>query len=264
ALRLNRTLLWLSLAYNRIGDGGATKLAEVLAPFALTHEEVVERRVLLLETQGRQKSPPSARRPDSKSERSTSQLGSSTNIEKSKTGRVTSKKRKELGIPDKFISQTQLSLKKEEVRMMRRGSVALDARGSKTKLHRSVKEKRAVTQEQEAAEVLNPLIDFVEHRDGKVYLPGNLCLMSLNLTHNQITETGLKAFLTTVKTQTHNVKQSPDGRTTSGLLRLLITKNAFDLTCETYTLLQELMLVRDPVAKHQVVCSPTSLQNEQQ
>ncbi|XP_041037740.1 leucine-rich repeat-containing protein 71-like, partial [Carcharodon carcharias] len=116
----------------------------------------------------------------------------------------------------------------------------------------------------QAAEILNPLIDFAEHRDGNVYLPGNLCLMSLNLTHNQITETGLKAFLTMVKTQTHNVKQSPDGRTTSGLLRLSITRNAFALTCETYTLLQELMLTRDPVAKHQVICSPTPLHDEQQ
>uniref|UniRef100_A0A8C4V256 Leucine rich repeat containing 71 n=1 Tax=Falco tinnunculus TaxID=100819 RepID=A0A8C4V256_FALTI len=47
-LRLNRSLLFLSLENNDIGDVGATRLAEVLAPFALTHDEVVERRRLLL------------------------------------------------------------------------------------------------------------------------------------------------------------------------------------------------------------------------
>ncbi|MGH0177304.1 UNVERIFIED_CONTAM: hypothetical protein FKN15_074145 [Acipenser sinensis] len=47
-LRLNRTLLCLSLAHNGIGDEGALKLAEVLGSFALTHEETVERRRLLL------------------------------------------------------------------------------------------------------------------------------------------------------------------------------------------------------------------------
>ncbi|KAF5904308.1 histone-lysine N-methyltransferase SETDB1-A-like isoform X1, partial [Clarias magur] len=43
-LRLNHTLLHLSLANNHIGDVGAVQLAQVLGPFALTHEEIVERR----------------------------------------------------------------------------------------------------------------------------------------------------------------------------------------------------------------------------
>uniref|UniRef100_A0A8C9L9A4 Leucine rich repeat containing 71 n=1 Tax=Pavo cristatus TaxID=9049 RepID=A0A8C9L9A4_PAVCR len=51
-LRWNRSLLSLSLAHNRIGDVGAQKLAEVLQPFKLRHEEVVQRRQLLMEAQG--------------------------------------------------------------------------------------------------------------------------------------------------------------------------------------------------------------------
>ncbi|XP_028820272.1 leucine-rich repeat-containing protein 71 isoform X2 [Denticeps clupeoides] len=47
-LRLNRSLLCLSLSNNGIGDAGAASLAEVLGPFPLTHEEVVERRKLLI------------------------------------------------------------------------------------------------------------------------------------------------------------------------------------------------------------------------
>ncbi|XP_055648385.1 leucine-rich repeat-containing protein 71-like [Falco peregrinus] len=48
-LRLNRSLLFLSLENNDIGDVGPPGwLRWVLAPFALTHDEVVERRRLLL------------------------------------------------------------------------------------------------------------------------------------------------------------------------------------------------------------------------
>ncbi|TKS88350.1 Leucine-rich repeat-containing protein 71 [Collichthys lucidus] len=45
----NKNLLSLNLAFNCIGDEGAAHIAKTLAEFALTHEEVVERRKLLLE-----------------------------------------------------------------------------------------------------------------------------------------------------------------------------------------------------------------------
>uniref|UniRef100_A0A8C2ZYP4 Leucine rich repeat containing 71 n=1 Tax=Cyclopterus lumpus TaxID=8103 RepID=A0A8C2ZYP4_CYCLU len=48
-LRFNRGLLVLSLCNNHIGDSGAAHLAAILGEFALTHEEVVERRKMLLE-----------------------------------------------------------------------------------------------------------------------------------------------------------------------------------------------------------------------
>uniref|UniRef100_A0A3Q3WRW4 Uncharacterized protein n=1 Tax=Mola mola TaxID=94237 RepID=A0A3Q3WRW4_MOLML len=48
-LRLNRALLILSLSNNQIGDSGAARLAAILGDFALTHEEIVVRRKLLLE-----------------------------------------------------------------------------------------------------------------------------------------------------------------------------------------------------------------------
>ena len=44
---MNRILLCLSLASNRITDKGAMKFGELLSRFPLTHEEVVERRKLL-------------------------------------------------------------------------------------------------------------------------------------------------------------------------------------------------------------------------
>ncbi|XP_067883128.1 leucine-rich repeat-containing protein 71 isoform X2 [Heterodontus francisci] len=267
-LRLNRTLLWLTLAYNQIGDRGAIKIAEVLSPFALTHQEVVERRLLLLDSHERQRSPISSRRPESKSDRSSSHLGSGTNLDKleksAKSGRNTSKKKdkvekglKEQPILDRPIaSVTQMLLKKEEARMGKRGSIASDLRISKTKVTRSGKDKRNIGQEHEFVEFLHPLVEFAEHRAGQIQLSGNICLLSLNLTHNRITETGLKSLLMMVRTQIQNAKLSHDGRSTGGLLRLAVAKNIFPPACETYTQLHDLMLTRDPVTKHRVVCSP--------
>uniref|UniRef100_A0A3B3Z7D5 Uncharacterized protein n=1 Tax=Periophthalmus magnuspinnatus TaxID=409849 RepID=A0A3B3Z7D5_9GOBI len=51
-LRLNRALIYLSLANNQIGDSGAAHISKILGEFPLTHEEVVERRKLLIEKQG--------------------------------------------------------------------------------------------------------------------------------------------------------------------------------------------------------------------
>ncbi|KAF0024585.1 hypothetical protein F2P81_023387 [Scophthalmus maximus] len=45
----NKNLLSLNLAFNSIGDAGAAHIAQILGDFALTHDEVVERRRLLLE-----------------------------------------------------------------------------------------------------------------------------------------------------------------------------------------------------------------------
>ena len=46
-LRMNRSLLSLSLASNEIKDEGCKALAGVLQRFPLTHEEVVQRRKLI-------------------------------------------------------------------------------------------------------------------------------------------------------------------------------------------------------------------------
>uniref|UniRef100_UPI00398E689D leucine-rich repeat-containing protein 71 n=1 Tax=Pristiophorus japonicus TaxID=55135 RepID=UPI00398E689D len=269
-LRLNRTLLWLSLAYNQIGDRGAIKLAEVLGSFALTHEEVVERRLLHLEMHEIPRSPLFSKRPDSKSDRSSnSQFGSSTNMDKGdksqKSTKTLSKKKdkKDVFSQDKLtLSSSQLLPKKDELKMLKRGSIGVDSKISRTKILRPGKDKRYLLHGQEVHEHLNPLLEFVEHRNGNVYLAGNICLMSMNLTHNRITETGVKAFLTMIKEQIQNAKLCPDGRSSSGLLRLSLTKNAFPATCETDTRLQELMLARDPIAKHRVICTPAPMHGE--
>ncbi|XP_055439903.1 leucine-rich repeat-containing protein 71 isoform X6 [Bubalus kerabau] len=230
-LRLNRSLLWLSLAHNRIQDKGALKLAEVLRPFELTHIEVVERRRLLLEkgSQERSRSPSTSRHGDSKTERDKNQLmgvSSFALVEKDKTQTV--KTPKEVTIPEQKLSK---------------------GKGAKT----GSKEKRSILMESElvgeATEMVNPLLEPVEHRDGKVFMPGNKVLLHLNLIRNRITEVGLEAFLTVVQYQAQFAKSKSASKGPVGLLWLSLAKNCFSPQCPAYTMIQELMLPRDPISK---------------
>ncbi|XP_036046041.1 leucine-rich repeat-containing protein 71 isoform X1 [Onychomys torridus] len=273
-LRLNRSLLWLSLAHNRIQDKGALKLAEVLRPFELTHTEVVERRRLLLEkgTQERSsRSPSSSRHGDSKTEREKSQTTGISNVtsvdkpekmqtlktpkglgkKKEKSGEVV--KKEEKSGPGQ--SPTQGTPKKEDATKAGKGKVTIpEQKMSKGKgMKTGSKEKRSTFLESEqlvveATEMVNPLLEPVEHRDGKVFMPGNKVLLHLNLLRNRITEVGLEGFLTAVQYQVQVSKpRTSSSKGPLGLLWLSLEKNCFDLQCPTYTMIQELMLPRDPV-----------------
>ncbi|XP_059888097.1 leucine-rich repeat-containing protein 71 [Delphinus delphis] len=273
-LRLNRSLLWLSLAHNRIQDKGALKLAEVLRPFELTHTEVVERRRLLLEKGSQERlrshSLPPLRHGDSKTEREKNQLmrvSSFAMVEKdkmqtTKTPKGLGKKKEKSGEVVKKEeksgsgqSPTQGTPKKEDSTKTGKGKVTIpEQKLSKGKGTKTVsKEKRSILPESEvvgeATEMVNPLLEPVEHRDGKVFMPGNRVLLHLNLLRNRITEVGLEAFLTAVQYQAQFSESKSASRGPVGLLRLSLAKNCFSPQCPAYTTIQELMLPRDPVSK---------------
>ncbi|XP_072686149.1 leucine-rich repeat-containing protein 71 isoform X2 [Canis lupus baileyi] len=272
-LRLNRALLWLSLAHNRIQDQGALKLAEVLRPFELTHTEVVERRRLLLEkgSQERSRSPSSSRHGDSKTERDKNPLmgvSSAALAEKAdktqttKTPKSQSKKKDKSGEVAKKEeksgsgqSPTQGTPKKEDPSKAGKGKVTIpEQKPSKGKGPKTGnKEKRSFLLESElvaeASEVVNPLLEPVEHRDGKVFMPGNKVLLHLNLMRNRITDVGLEGFLATVQHQAEFSKSKSATKGPVGLLCLSLAKNYFSPQCPTYTMIQELMLSRDPISK---------------
>ncbi|KAM4861229.1 leucine-rich repeat-containing protein 71 isoform 5-T5 [Thomomys bottae] len=221
-LRLNRSLLWLSLAHNRIQDKGALKLAEVLRPFELTHTEVVERRRLLLEKGSQERSRSEVVKKDEKS-------GSGP-------------------------SPTQGAAKKEDMTKSAKGKVTIpEQKLTKGKnIKTGGKEKRSIFLESEqlvaeATEMVNPLLEPVEHRDGKVFMPGNKVLLHLNLLRNRITEVGLEGFLTAVRYQVQFSKHKTSSKGPVGLLWLSLAKNYFHPQCHTYTMIQELMLPRDPI-----------------
>ncbi|XP_062821192.1 leucine-rich repeat-containing protein 71 isoform X4 [Anolis carolinensis] len=245
-LRLNRSLLSLSLAHNRIGDEGALKIAEP------------QRHVEL------------------KSERPSSHV-SNTAIDKLQTVKTTkdtkkkkdkesAKKEKEKEKEEKekgqgsggavVVSSTTSQAKKEETKEAKQAKKGVErpvaeqkpSRGKGTKS--SNKDKRAQAVEVEVAEpteIVNPLLEQAEHRDGKVFLPGNRVLIYLNLIRNRITETGLKGFLAAVEQQTSRV--APGGKGSTGLLRLSLGKNNYPAESKTYARIQELMMARDPLPK---------------
>uniref|UniRef100_A0A8D0G5N7 Uncharacterized protein n=1 Tax=Sphenodon punctatus TaxID=8508 RepID=A0A8D0G5N7_SPHPU len=101
----------------------------------------------------------------------------------------------------------------------------------------------------EPTEMVNPLLEQAEHRDGKVFLHGNRVLINLNLTRNQITEQGLKAFLAAVESQQQSCKVGTGAKGHLGLLRLSLGKNKFPSESSTFAKIQELMVTRDPIAK---------------
>ncbi|XP_051013361.1 leucine-rich repeat-containing protein 71 isoform X2 [Acomys russatus] len=284
-LRLNRSLLWLSLAHNQIQDKGALKLAEVLRPFELTHREVVERRRLLLEkgSQERSRSPSSSRHGDSKMDREKSQtVGASSAALSDKPEKMQSLKApKGLGKkkekPGEIVkkeeksgpgqSPTQGTPKKEDATKAGKGKVTIPeqkmSKGKGTKM--GSKEKRSILLDSEnlgqslnynqhskpllveATEMVNPLLEPVEHRDGKVFMPGNRVLLHLNLLRNRITEVGLEGFLTAVQYQVQASKARTSSKAPMGLLGLSLAKNCFDPQCPKHIMIQELMLPRDPV-----------------
>nr|XP_015310903.1 PREDICTED: leucine-rich repeat-containing protein 71 isoform X1 [Macaca fascicularis] len=285
-LRLNRSLLWLSLAHNRIQDKGALKLAEVLRAFELTHTEVVERRRLLLEkgTQERSRSPSSSRHGDSKTDREKSQMVGISNsalVDKTdktqtmKTPKGLGKKKEkswELAKKEEKSgsgqSPTQGTPKKEDATKAGKGKVTIpEQKPSRIKgIKIGSREKRSILPESEhlgqsldysrqskhqlvveATEVINPLLEPVEHRDGKVFMPGNKVLLHLNLLRNCITEVGLEGFLATVQYQMQFSKAKSVSKGPVGLLWLSLAKNCFAPQCPAYAIIQELMLPRDPI-----------------
>ncbi|XP_059574828.1 leucine-rich repeat-containing protein 71 isoform X2 [Alligator mississippiensis] len=263
-LRLNRSLLSLSLAHNRIRDEGAARLAEVLGPFALTHTEVVERRRLLLEKESQERS---RVRHEVKADRPSS-LVSNTTIDKlqpTKQGKNMAKKKE----PQKKEERGQVgspslggvpsgpaftTAKKEDVKQAKKTLTTPEqkiVRGKGAKSGNKEKRNQPLEPEvPELTEIMNPLLEQAEHREGKVFLPGNHVLINLNLTRNQITEQGLRAFLAAVESQQQQWSKAGAGaKGQTGLLRLSLGKNHFPAESETFARIQELMLPRDPLAK---------------
>ncbi|XP_055750763.1 leucine-rich repeat-containing protein 71 [Salvelinus fontinalis] len=246
-LRLNRSLLCLSLANNHIGDTGASRLAEVLGPFSLTHDEVVERRRLLLR---RDQSPSHA---DSKCERPLS-IPSSSSLERnvSKGAKVASKK-KDTAKKDEKPAANQtggVAGKKEEPKLARKASDTKLPRGKGGKSGGKEKRPSVLDQEEKAnatqnksaelVETVSPLLEpGVQHTGGRVILPGNTALTSLNLSGNMLSEQSLLLFLSSVGAQTEG----------GGLLRLCLNRNRFPPDCDSFLKIKELMSLRDPLNK---------------
>ncbi|KAM6958733.1 leucine-rich repeat-containing protein 71 [Aplochiton taeniatus] len=244
-LRFNRTLLCLSLANNHVGDSGAACLAQVLVPFNLTHEEILERRKLLL---SRDQSPSlaiSAERPLS--------IPSSTSLERNVSkGAKSASKKKDTPKKEEKPATGQAggaAVKKEDPKLAKKPSDTKLQRGKVGKSGGKDKKPPTLEQEEktsspnkllESTEIGSPLLDpGVQHKDGQVILPGNTAVTSLNLAGNRITEQSLPLFLASLGLQTEG----------GGLLRLCLARNCFSIDCDAFLKIQELCTLRDPLNK---------------
>ena len=226
-LRLNRTLLVLNLAGNAIGDAGATQLATVLSAFELSHEDLVERRRLLL-----------ARRLKAGSRHTSgSKLGSRTSSVAAHPQRG---RKRAHGEPSKNLKSGAGKAGKSP----RQQSLLDEGRGKKDKGGKKTSKKTSAgglstdlptdtaqsTQSQTSLlsdKSSHPLMSLVVLRQSTVQRPttlvrGNRSLLSLNLSRNEIGPVGMAALRdTALPLRREPVKDI----TRAGLLRLTVDNN---------------------------------------
>ncbi|XP_056271412.1 leucine-rich repeat-containing protein 71 isoform X2 [Pseudoliparis swirei] len=213
-LRYNRGLLVLSLGNNHIGDSGAAHLAAILGEFALTHEEVVERRKMLLERTHSVDAEPPADRPPSVAR--SSSLGKGEN--KGKKRETSKKDEKPAASKENPKSKKKSSYIRTQSKGGKHGGQEKPQNAQEVPESRFLKRFKdrsspALTEPGESVEILNPLLDQpVQYRDGELFLPGNQTLASLDLAGNRITKKSLPLFLTSLEMQAEG----------GGLLRLCL------------------------------------------
>ncbi|XP_053719356.1 leucine-rich repeat-containing protein 71 isoform X2 [Synchiropus splendidus] len=228
-LRLNRTLLFLSLANNSIGDAGAAQLAAVFSEFALTHDEIMERRRLIFDKLQMPAAEVEVPVQPSETFSPTDLLpavpDSSSPVNKANAKKPDSKADEKLKKPPKNNKKAEMKLPPSKI----------------TKPPpRPITDEEFITPPEEKEDVrakVNILLDKTgRRRDGEIFLPGNTCLASLNLSGNHLTEKSLAHFLRSLQ------EQAP-----VGVLRLCLQRNNFPLSCPTFEMIEELMSYRDPI-----------------
>ncbi|XP_025081850.1 leucine-rich repeat-containing protein 71-like isoform X5 [Pomacea canaliculata] len=287
-LRLNRNLLSLTLSSNKIGNKGAAKIAEALSRFALCHEEVVERRRLMSERgspdrktlQREEAHPPPSRRADSK-DRPGSVRSSGTHADTKKTREKPSARKKEpkgkeakdqeitkggkkekedpKGTQKKVASQGSSSQATFRLVSTLAASMVTDGAktiGMKTKDKKKDKKPSATELEVDVLEVINPLMEEADFIDGELMIAGNRVLINLNLSRNEIGESGLQALLKAVQYQTTLTLDSRSSGT--GLMRLCLTRNAVPADNDILKKITDHMIAKDPFYK-----SPVTPDSEQ-
>ncbi|XP_033613973.1 leucine-rich repeat-containing protein 71 [Fukomys damarensis] len=261
-MAMDSTLSHLSLRNNNIDDHGAQLLGQALSTLHGSNRTLVSLNLAFnyIGDEGAGAQPTSSRQADAKMEREKPQMGGISSVvlvekmQSTKTLKGLVKKKEKPGEVVKEKSPTQGTPKKEDAAKPGKGKVTIPeqkpSRGKGAKP--GSKEKRSILLESEqlvaeATEMINPLLEPMEHREGKVFMPGNKVLLHLNLLGNCITEVGLEGFLTAVQYQAQFSKPKSASKGPVGLLWLSLAKNSFDPQCPMYAMIQELLLPKDPV-----------------
>ncbi|XP_043993965.1 leucine-rich repeat-containing protein 71 [Gambusia affinis] len=230
-LRLNNTLVILSLANNNIGDAGAAHLAMTLGELTLQHEEIVERRRMMLHKI--QSSLRADLEQTSGSHLSAIHSASSKGETKSSNKKKNKAAKKEEKTVDTKVKKG-LDGKRPQSRNVKSGG--------KEKMSSPLEDKSSCALiEGEALDTGNPLlVQSVHRRDGVLYMPGNTTLTSLNLAGNKITEKSLPLFLASLE------RQEDMG---GNLQRLVLQRNLFPADAECYIKIKEMKALADPLVE---------------
>ncbi|KAI8846197.1 hypothetical protein BC829DRAFT_445476 [Chytridium lagenaria] len=244
ALKFNQTLSYLSLGRNPIGDEGASSLGKVLSNFVLLHDEIISRRKALLELEKQrreQEEDPIVKK--AKGRIPTSHGRNSSASAKLKSEEMLNKKE-----PAPAAKKPPAKAGKRENlrRLLRRNRNGHRIMGRGKGLHRLEEEK--VEEMREEQEEPNPEINtsvepMFEH-NGQWFVLGNRTLTTLNLSHTDLTELGLKSLLEALQEQEVSSENTPEGLI--GLFRLTLQGNAFDKENGNYALLCGLLNARNP------------------
>lgn len=243
-LRMNRTLLSLNLGSNLIGDIGASKLAEVLCSFALTHEEVVARRLLISKKTLEETGSPSRNlnAPTGGSKDRPASVRSGTHV--SKEDKKSREKKDSQKKKENKKQETEKAKKVASTEAVSKGQ----GKGKKTSSIKGDKKQQQPEQEQpEAVEFPNPLLEIpLKEENGEIIIPGNRALINVNLSRNKVGVTGVEAFLISIQRQAEVTSSA--GKPT-GLMRFSLSRNLFSPENPSYQRLMELMQTRDPFYK---------------
>ncbi|KAK3709656.1 hypothetical protein QZH41_010993 [Actinostola sp. cb2023] len=255
-LRMNRTLLSLNLGSNLISDAGASKIAEVISSFSLSHEEIIARRLLISK-----KSPDDVTSPSrslnaptggSKERPASVRSGGHLTKEerKSREKERTSKKKE----GKKQDEKAKKTASVESVKAPAKGKKSAASKGDKKGIQQPEQEVKTIADiynyvyvQPEVVEFPNPLLEMpLKEEGGDIVIPGNRALININLSRNKIGETGVEAFLIAIQRQIDivSILNKP-----TGLMRLTLTRNLFSPSNGSYQRLMEIMQTRDPYYK---------------
>jgi len=245
ALRTNRVLLSLSLSSNYISDEGCIAIASSLKTFTLTHDEIVQRRKLLSDINNTSRKGFLVRPNESRDRPGSNRSGT--------TGRLTKGSSKK-GKPDVNTKKGDII---EKNKKEKRSSNVTDLSRIQGKGKRSgirdgskvVKGSHIVDQDDnDNDDVVHAMLDSkIQVANGKIYLPGCLSLVNLNLSRNEIGEAGLNEVYAAVQYQKAVTRISKGYKRNPGLLKLNLQKNYFSEKNQKYLNIQYYLMSRDPL-----------------
>ena len=220
-LRTNRTLHSLSLAGNALTDVTAEFFAKsILQEFPLTHEEIVERRTLVFASLTTD-SAHTRDQADSPAKLGTNQGTPSPGPDRTSSVKLARATAQKGAVSSKNIPRDEKSAKITD----KAKAKPLDSakkRGGGSKMAKRAQE-QVDTDKQDVFEYANPLLEKVSMREKQIFIPGNMTLLSLNLSYNMISIESVSALIAAVVWQA----AEPKNPYKPGLLRVSLRSNLF-------------------------------------